>query len=287
VRGAAGMSPFEERPSLALDRLADRADYAVIGPMDGRTRVANARTHPYAAICYLEPDFRDDYIYAASGFLIFPDVVLTAAHNVYILRPGRTRRAVPPRYRVTPGRNGAGAPPFGTQPAIHLYAPQRFVAASAATYDFGFIKTARPFQGLPGVFRLAALTDAGLQQVRSRRLLHIAGYPCDKPPGDMWEHAERLDRFTPHSLHYSVDTRRGHSGSPVWVRRDRAGHVAAIGIHASGPPGYDEGECAPGTPVSFAPPGSTNRGVRVTRELIAMGRHVHAGTPHPDLVQLR
>jgi hypothetical protein len=27
--------------------------------------------------------------------------------------------------------------------------------------------------------------------------------------------------------------------------------------------------------------------VRVTRELIAMGRHVHAGTPHPDLVQLR
>ena len=40
-----------------------------------------------------------------------------------------------------------------TQPAIHLYAPQRFVAASAATYDFGFIKTARPFQGLPGVFR--------------------------------------------------------------------------------------------------------------------------------------
>ena len=64
MRGAAGMSPFEERPSLALDRLADRADYAVIGPMDGRTRVANATTHPYAAICYLEPDFRDDYIYA-------------------------------------------------------------------------------------------------------------------------------------------------------------------------------------------------------------------------------
>jgi len=270
MRGAAGMSPFEERPSLALDRLADRADYAVIGPMDGRTRVANARTHPYAAICYLEPDFRDDYIYAASGFLIFPDVVLTAAHNVYILRPGRTRRAVPPRYRVTPGRNGAGAPPFGTQPAIHLYAPQRFVAASAATYDFGFIKTARPFQGLPGVFRLAALTDVGLQQVRSRRLLHIAGYPCDKPPGDMWEHAERLDRFTPHSLHYSVDTRRGHSGSPVWVRRSSGNQVDAIAVHVAGPTDAERRPygCAPGTAV--APAGAANRGIRLRSELFPM-----------------
>ena len=136
MRGAAGMSPFEERPSLVLDRLADRADYAVIGPMDGRTRVANARTHPYAAICYLEPDFRDRLHLRGTGFLIFPDVVLTAAHNVYMLRPGRTGRSVPPRYRVTPGRNGAGAPPFGTQPAIQLYAPQRFVGASDRAVRF-------------------------------------------------------------------------------------------------------------------------------------------------------
>ena len=119
MRGAAGMSPFEERPSLALDRLADRADYAVIGPMDGRTRVrtrGHVRTPP-SAISSLT--FRDRLHLRGTGFLIFPDVVLTAAHNVYILRPGRTRRAVPPRYsrharpqrcRCPSVRNAAGYP---------------------------------------------------------------------------------------------------------------------------------------------------------------------------------
>lgn len=277
------MNSSDELPSLALDRLADRADYAVIGPMDGRTSVPDATIRPYAAICHLLPEFRGDRrIYARSGFLIFPDVVLTAAHNLYMLRPGRTGRTVPWRYRVTPGRNGVGAPPFGSQPAMHLYASQRFMATSDPLSDFGFIKTARPFRGLPGVFRLAALSNSRLRQVRSHRFLHIAGYPCDKSFGTMWEHAERLDLFAPHSLYYRVDTRLGHDGSPIWVRRDRAGQVDAIGIHVSGPPGYREDVCERG----FAPPGATNRGVRITRELIAMGRHVHRGTPHDDLAQL-
>jgi hypothetical protein len=57
--------------------------------------------------------------------------------------------------------------------------------------------------------------------------------------------------------------------------------VDAIGIHVSGPPGYREDVCERG----FAPPGATNRGVRITRELIAMGQDVQRGTPHPDLAQ--
>jgi len=175
------MSPFEERPSLLLDRLAERADYAVIGPMDGRTPVPDATIRPYAAICHLVADFlRDQRTYVRTGFLIFPNVVLTAAHNLYMLRPGRTGRSVPWGYRVTPGRNGARARPFGSQPAIQLYVPHRFMANSDPLFDFGFIKTARPFQGLPGVFPLAALSNARLRQVRSRPFLHIAGYPCDK-----------------------------------------------------------------------------------------------------------
>ena len=52
------MSPFEERPSLLLDRLAERADYAVIGPMDGRTPVPDATIRPYAAICHLVAEDR-------------------------------------------------------------------------------------------------------------------------------------------------------------------------------------------------------------------------------------
>ena len=101
------------------------------------------------------------------------------------------------------------------------------------TYDFGFIKTARPFQGLPGVFPLAALTDVGLRQVRSRRFLHIAGYPCDKPPGDhVGAHRAARSFHAAFPLlprrHAARDRTEVRSGCGVIV----PARSAAIGIHA-------------------------------------------------------
>ena len=61
--------PVRRTSFAALDRLADRADYAVIGPMDGRTPVPDATTirTPPSATSWL--DFlRDDCIYAGPAF---------------------------------------------------------------------------------------------------------------------------------------------------------------------------------------------------------------------------
>ena len=56
--------PVRRTSFAALDRLAERADYAVIGPMDGRTPVRTQASRPYAAICHLVPDSSGiDYIY--------------------------------------------------------------------------------------------------------------------------------------------------------------------------------------------------------------------------------
>ena len=57
-------------------------------------------------------------------------------------------------------------------------------------FDFGFIKTARPFQGLPGVFPLAALTNARLQPgavasvsaYRGLSLRQVVRRPCGSTP---------------------------------------------------------------------------------------------------------
>ena len=153
-------------------------------------------------------------------------------------------------------------------------------------YDFGLVVTPRPFRALPSVFPLSAPDDARLQDIRAHRLLHIAGYPGDKPAGTMWEHAERLDRVGQRALYYSVDTCPGHSGSPVWVQRDRAGHVDAIAIHVAGPMPHERGAwgCRPGVPV--APAGAVNRGIRMTRELIEMSARAGRGIPHAELRQL-
>jgi len=77
------MSPFDEMPSLVLDRLADRADYAIVGPTDGRTRVLQTSRPPYAAVCQIERDFGDGRLSGCSGFLVAPNVLVTAAHCVF------------------------------------------------------------------------------------------------------------------------------------------------------------------------------------------------------------
>jgi len=273
---------------LALDRLADRADYAIVGPSDGRTRVLNAKMRPYAAICHVQRDFGDGRLSGCSGFLVAPTIVLTAGHCVfsqprYLLTGHGTAR----RIRITPGRNGEARPPFGSQWAVRWYAHRRFVDQRDVMYDVGIIVVPRPFSGLSGVLPLAALDDAALQVVRARRVLHIAGFPSDKPRETMWEHSERLDRIGPRALYYSVDTCPGHSGSPVWVWRGRAEQVDAIGIHVAGPTPHERGPwgCRPGVPV--APEGAVNRGIRLTRDLIAMSREVRNGGTPPNLVELQ
>ena len=147
--------------------------------------------------------------------------------------------------------------------------------------DFGFIKTARPFQGLPGVFPLAALSNARLQQVRSRPLLHIAGYPCDKPHGNMWQHAERLDRFTPHSLYYSVDTGRDRTE----VRSGFGAIVPATSTQSASMSAGRRDIARTYVTARFArPPRNQSRRAdhaRTDRD----GPDVQRGTPHPDLAQ--
>jgi glutamyl endopeptidase len=131
-RRAGRMTPFDEPPSLVLDRFADRADYAIVGPTDGRTRVLRTSLPPYAAVCQIERDFGDGRLSGCSGFLVSPNVVVTAAHCVFS-RPRHLLlgRGAPRRIRVTPARDGTGPPPFGYQWAVRWYA--HGASSSAAT----------------------------------------------------------------------------------------------------------------------------------------------------------
>ena len=64
------LSPIEV-PEV-LDRLADAADYAIIGPADERRRVSDASKQPFASICHIQRDFGDGRLSGCSGFLITP-----------------------------------------------------------------------------------------------------------------------------------------------------------------------------------------------------------------------
>lgn len=255
------MAPASDiRTPVALDRLLERLDYAVIGPTDGRSRVRDPRP-PYDAVCHIGRDFGDGRLSGCTAFLISPQVAVTAGHCIFSLRRRRAAR----RILVTPARDGRRRP-YGAIWALRWFAHPRFLSRTDPRFDYGVIVLPRRFPGLVPRLKLRSLSSAALAKVRANRLLHIAGYPSDRSQGELWTHAERMDRFGARLMLYSVDTCPGHSGAPVWIEAPD-GHGDVLAVHTRGPRPSARGPwgCRPGAPM--APPGHFNAGIRITDEV--------------------
>lgn len=252
----------------ARDGAAGDGDRAIVGPLDSRMHVIHTQRFPYATLCHLGRDFGDGLLRGCSGVLVAPRRVLTAAHCLYSLKLQRA----PARVRVAPGRADRDRFPFGTLDGARAYVPRRFIEARSIAerraHDYGVIELPGGFAGLRRFMPLKAMSDAELEALGRAGSLTVAGYPGDRPVGSLWQHRERLRRFTPARLLYSVDTCPGHSGSAVWASLGQAPPVL-VGVHTSGildERGRSYG-CAKGTVL--APPGLLNSGVRLTPEVIA------------------
>lgn len=243
-----------------LERVAELADYSVVGPHDSRWHEIETRKFPFNTICHLGRDFGDGKLRGCTGTLISPTVVLTAAHCLWNHRLRRAPRSI----RVSPGRRDRDTFPFGSIVASRYYAPEGFISGPPGTrnqFDFGIIILPKPFARITAFMPTAALSDAALSKLKDAALVTVAGYPGDRPIGSMWRHAERLRSIEPARLRYTVDTCPGHSGSAIWTVLN--GRRTIIGVHTSGivdEQGRSFG-CNPGTVL--APTGRSNSGVRL------------------------
>jgi V8-like Glu-specific endopeptidase len=258
----------------AVEDLIDAADYAVIGPVDGRRRVRDATRLPYRAVCHLWRDFGDGGS-GCTGALIGPRHVLTAGHCVLSQGHGGPPRAID----VLIGRDGASV--VARVRSTRFYAPQAFARGHDRSYDYGLIELPRPIGTRADWLPPVALGEQSLRRLMGGRYLTIAGYPSDKPRGTMWVHQERLNGFDRLRLRHSVDTCPGHSGSPIIA--PVGGRFVTMGVHVAGVTDPETGRsfgCSPG--VRLAPASGVNTGIRLTSDLLASFRDPGRPTGDPN-----
>lgn len=261
-----------------LDDLSYAVDYSIIGPRDNRVQVKDPGRFPYNTLCFLERHFGDGrWRKVGTGTLVGPKTVLTAGHCIYNHRLKRAAAEM----RVSPGRDGKSAP-FGTKTASRCYVPLRYIQsprhADRMNFDYGVITLARPFHGINPFMALKDFSDAEMAAIKRERLVTIAGYPGDKAEGTQWRHTERMTKIFPAAVRYTVDTCPGQSGSPIWFFCPRVRRRFIIGVHTSGPTD-EQGRpygCFPAAVRGcrsnkriYAPAGATNRGVRITADVLA------------------
>lgn len=250
---------------------------------DDRVLVTDTKPVPFRYVCSIERSFSSGHRDRTTGVLISPRHVLTVGHSIISAAFGPVAGL-----SVTPGRNGS-VTPFGTVAASAWRTSAAWANAtqtarqndsSLARHDYGLITLASPigtqlFDGRPFGFWGDPRNGGGTSQrfVEPGKMrgvsLNVCGYPADKcgtaPATAACPSAQRgstqwrsyapvreaSSATDPLIMRYEMDTKGGHSGSPVWLRWQGARFLVAI--HR----GFD---------------GTLNIGVRVTPELLATVR---------------
>jgi V8-like Glu-specific endopeptidase len=245
-------------------------EYIIIGGSDQRRRVHQTTRPPYRYICNLEYDGWP----RVTGTLIGPRTVLTAGHCLH--QPGSSVRRVPSLMRVVPGRNGPSEPLPATR-AVHFEPYPGYRAGTQTDLGIIHLanpignrigwwgRRDIPFRDDPRGTSIAGIpaSTGGTLHVR------LSGYPKDMPntPGlhcrrpsgvpcahsalgppprnkarcgtEQWKSKDVVASLAdPGMIRYLNDTCPGHSGSPVWLTRTRAGGGRVlVGVHVGASPG--------------------------------------------------
>jgi glutamyl endopeptidase len=209
----------------ASDDLEDYPDRTVFKPcgQENRVRKRDTDRFPWSAICYLIIT-KGGKKWRGTGFFISHDTIVTAGHCIYSPRSGSAVRI-----QVIPGRDEREWP-FGSVVGREFYMPDEWRRSQMAAFDYGVIKLPDGNIGeRTGFFPIANLSADALRA----STYNIGGYPGDMRPSQALHYngGPSGDVYN-QRLYYLLDTAKGASGSPVWLRSGETRRV--VGIHNYG-----------------------------------------------------
>jgi V8-like Glu-specific endopeptidase len=185
-----------------------------------------ASQYPYSTVVYIT-DTIGGLGYQASGVMLSPDEVLTAAHVVYQAGTGGASSIT-----VRPGYN-AGSAPYGSASAswFHYFKIQNadnLISNSDSQYDYAII-------------HLSSKLNAGTMGYLSNfagGAVHVTGFPASSG-GQMIDFTENVRLDPNFTLLDGGDTGHGSSGGPVWVLQNGSPYVVGLVSSGNGTTGYN------------------------------------------------
>ena len=189
---------------------------------DNQFLVQNTTLDPYRKIVRLESFFESGPLYG-TGVLVGPDLVLTAAHNVYNVESGQWTLDL----RITPAQNGV-TEPYGIYQGSRVFILKNYqteVTGANDSYDMAVIKLTEPVNSQIGYLSLSTDITLGSR-------VQVAGYPVSSDwkisfMYAMWGEVSKIDG---NLIHYQIDTESGQSGSPVLNEKNEIVAIHTLGF---------------------------------------------------------
>ena len=177
-----------------------------------------------------------------SGALVAPNIVLTAAHNVYDdQKPIRKRY---PCIKFVPGANKDNAP-FGEIDIEDVFAPEEYISHNAGgnevsgliEHDYALVTLKKPIGNETGYFGLHAVAAEHSRSLKDKEV-YVVGYPeVDmKAEGqirfEQWGEKGRIIEFESKKgvIHYQIPNYSGLSGSVVFYKKEK-NQFYVVGVH--------------------------------------------------------
>lgn len=170
------------------------------------------------------------HTYIGSGILIGPQLVLTAAQNVY--KRYSNREVDKNSMKFLPGMNGSYCP-FGLVEVVEIYYPKRFV--NTGKDDYALIVLKKSIGDATGYYGVKEFERDELEG----KIGYMYGYEACISNRDykfqcLWQTsgAIEIDSYRD-MIHHRLDTSEGQSGSGLFIIQDDKYYVVGIHIHSS------------------------------------------------------
>ena len=237
-----GMADLQQTPAAPFDFKGfappnDAGTESIIGNDDSIivNDTANAPWRPLVCLRITAPG---EFL-IGSGILIRPNVILTAAHNVYRLNSNAYATSIVAHVGVTTGGN-AGAEAIGGR----VQCPPQYVACAGPNdptrlpFDFAVIhltsdalsKWTKP-DSIPDILSQPPMSEPDLRAAQ----LTLAGYPVyEGKPIVLRKCLGHIVSTTGTGLIYDMDSLPGQSGGPVFRINEPSKSITFAGVHTTG-----------------------------------------------------